>query len=122
MTEIPLLEETPLTNPEALQELKKVIERLQVQGAPIPLLLTRTYEYLKRFSKIPYEKVGEVKEFLKSKGLREESIIMIINICPKNLDELRPLLELEEKTVETQVAEEIVNYLDNYCVEKPGPG
>ncbi|WP_448578725.1 RNA polymerase Rpb4 [Thermosphaera sp.] len=120
MSEIPLLEEKPLTNPEALYELKKVTDRLQAQGVPIPLLLTRTYEYLKRFSKIPYEKVGEVKEFLRSKGLSEESIIMIVNICPKTVDELRPLLELEEKTLETPVAEEIVNFVSQYCVENTG--
>jgi DNA-directed RNA polymerase subunit F len=115
LSEIPLLEEKPLTNPEALNELKKVIDRLQAQGAPI-----RTYDYLKRFSKIPYERVGEVKEFLRSKGLREESIIMIVNICPKTVDELRPLLELEDKTLETSVAEEISNFMSQYCVEKTG--
>ncbi|MFZ8792228.1 MAG: RNA polymerase Rpb4 [Thermosphaera aggregans] len=120
MSEIPLLEEKPLTNPEALNELKKVIDRLQAQGAPIPLLLTRTYDYLKRFSKIPYERVGEVKEFLRSKDLREESIIMIVNMCPKTVDELRPLLELEDKTLETSVAEEILNFMSQYCVEKTG--
>jgi DNA-directed RNA polymerase subunit F len=120
LSEIPLLEEKPLTNPEALNELKKVIDRLQAQGAPIPLLLTRTYDYLKRFSKIPYERVGGVKEFLRSKGLREESIIMIVNICPKTVDELRPLLELEDKTLETSVAEEISNFMSQYCVEKTG--
>ncbi|MEM1864498.1 MAG: hypothetical protein QXN10_06340 [Desulfurococcaceae archaeon] len=41
---------------------------------------------------------------------------MIINICPMDIDELRSLMEFEEKVYEESVLNEIVNYLKNYCV------
>ncbi len=42
---------------------------------------------------------------------------MIINICPKTVDEIRPLLELEEKVIETETVEELVEAVKPYCKE-----
>ncbi|MEM3926734.1 MAG: RNA polymerase Rpb4 [Desulfurococcaceae archaeon] len=105
-----------ISNSEAYYYLKNAIEKIREETGSVPLIMSRVLEYLKEFSKIPFEDVEKVKKYLVSKGLKAETIVMIINICPMDIDELRSLMEFEEKVYEESVLNEIVNYLKNYCV------
>lgn len=110
-----VIETRLLSNPEALKQLTKAYERIVGKEASAPFMISRTLEYLKRFSKVEPEKVEELRGLLENYGLREESIVMLINICPETVDEARVLLEYEEKFIESKVVEEIVEKLKQYC-------
>lgn len=113
--DVEIIEEKHLTNPEAYALLKKALERILKSEATLPPLLAKTLEYLKKFSKTSPEAAAALREKLAVYGLKEETIVMIVNICPETLDELRPLLELEEKFIETEKATEILNIVREYC-------
>jgi DNA-directed RNA polymerase subunit F len=107
-----------ITNSEALKILEEYHKHEKETTGTVSLLVQRVLDYLRKFSKIPPEKVEELREKLVSMGLKEESIIMIMNVCPGTIDELRTLLVLEEKVLESEQLEKIVNLLKEYCVEK----
>lgn len=111
-------EETLLSNPEALMLLSKVAKRIQEKEGSLNFMLLRTLEYLRKFSKVDPEQVSELRSKLEKYGIKQESVVMLINICPKTIDEARLILEIEERILETQVVEEIVNTLKQYCREK----
>jgi len=53
-----------------------------------------SYDYLKKFDKLTPKKVEELTEKLKEvKKLRERQTIAIVNILPKDKDDLRLVLE-----------------------------
>lgn len=111
-------DETLLSNPEALMLISKVAKRIQEKEGSLNFILLRTLEYLKKFSKVDPERVAELRSKLEKHGLKQESIIMLINICPQTVDEARLLLELEERVLDTELVEEIVNTLKQFCREK----
>lgn len=104
-----------VSNPEALAYLKMYEDELRETVGTISPTVSRVIEYLSKFSKIRVDKAPELREILESKGFKPETIVMIMNICPKTLDELRPLLELENKVYETSFLEEVLGLLGNYC-------
>ncbi|MEM2024943.1 MAG: RNA polymerase Rpb4 [Desulfurococcaceae archaeon] len=107
-----------LSNTEALNYLREYSERLRRETGTTSLLSSRVLEYLSKFSKLPAEKTNEFREKLNELGLKEGTAVMVMNICPKNLDELRPLLILEEKTPEPAVLDKIVELTKEYCLER----
>jgi len=112
-----ILETRLLSNPEAYGLLKKAVDKILEKEPSVIHLVQKTLDYLKKFSKMDPESATAVRGLLEKYGLKEETIVMIINICPKTVDELRSLLELEERFIETETAEEIVGTLKNYCRE-----
>jgi DNA-directed RNA polymerase subunit F len=84
-----ILKETLITNAEAkeiLKERKKETELGYEQKNAL--------EYLKKYDKLTPKKAKELMEKLKEiKKLREKQIITIVNILPKDRDDLRLLLE-----------------------------
>jgi len=106
-----------ISNAEALKYLKEYSEIEKSRTGTIPLLLQRVIDYLQRFNKVSLEKATELQEKLSSLGLKEKTIIMIMNTCPKTRDELRPLLVFEEKILETEQLDKIINLLSEYCIE-----
>lgn len=104
-----------ISNPEALSYLKNYEEELRSTMGTISPTVSRVIEYLSRFSKISPDKAFELREKLESKGFKQETIVMIMNICPRTLDELRPLLELEDKVYETAFLEDVLGLLNEYC-------
>ncbi|MEM4481738.1 MAG: RNA polymerase Rpb4 [Desulfurococcaceae archaeon] len=107
-----------LSNTEALNYLREYSERLRRETGTTSLLSSRVLEYLSKFSKLPAEKTNEFREKLNELGLKEGTVVMIMNICPKNLDELRPLLILEEKTPEPAVLDKVIDLAKEYCLER----
>ncbi|MEM0000958.1 MAG: RNA polymerase Rpb4 family protein [Desulfurococcaceae archaeon] len=106
-----------ISNSEALKYLKEYSERERSKTGTVPLLVQRVIEYLYKFVKIPPEKAEELREKLSSLNLKEETIVMLMNICPQSHDEIRPLLVLEEKVLEAEQLDRIANLLKEYCTE-----
>ncbi|MCD6195763.1 MAG: DNA-directed RNA polymerase subunit F [Thermoprotei archaeon] len=116
--DIEILEEKHLSNPEAYKLLKKAVDQIREKEGSISILLSKTLHYLSEFSKMDPESAEALRKVLEKYDLKEETIIMIINICPTTLDELRTLFELEEKIIETDTANEILETLKSYCKNK----
>ncbi|MGC9121722.1 MAG: DNA-directed RNA polymerase subunit F [Thermogladius sp.] len=112
-----VVEQKVLSNPEAAILLKDVIERIKSKEGSISPFLAKTLNYLSKHSKLK-EDVGveAVKSFLKGLGYKDETIVMIINLCPKTVDDLRILLDYEERYVEESVLNETVEYMKNVCL------
>ena len=55
---------------------------------------------------------------LKSYGLKEVTISMILNILPQSVDELRTLLVFEEKVPDENILKEIVEKISQQCSKK----
>jgi len=84
-----IVKETLITNTKAkeiLKERKKEIEFGYEQK--------NAYDYLRKYDNLTPKKVKDLAEKLKEiKKLRERQIIAIVNILPKDKDDLRLLLE-----------------------------
>ena len=94
---------------------KKILEAVSelVQENPI---VARTYEYLSRFSKCDAEKAERaVKRLIEELGLSEIVAVNIVNILPQTIHEVRPLLELEPRTLTPEEVEKIVEILKEEC-------
>jgi len=113
--DIKVLEEKLLSNAEAYRLLKKAVDRIMESEGSIPMLLSKTLDYLSNFSKIDPESAPALRSVLEKYGLKQESVIMIMNICPENVDELRQILSLEEKVFETETLNEILETIKPYC-------
>jgi DNA-directed RNA polymerase subunit F len=55
-----------------------------------------TYEYLKNTTKLTKANAEKLKKELEEFGLKEQSLINIVNIVPKNEDVLKLILKKEE--------------------------
>jgi DNA-directed RNA polymerase subunit F len=106
-----------LSNAEALKILKEHSEREREKTGAVSLLVQRVLEYLYKFNKVQVEKAEEFAEKLVAIGLREESIVMIMNMCPRSVDELLTLLVYEERVPEKEQLERILGIVSEYCVE-----
>jgi DNA-directed RNA polymerase subunit F len=106
-----------LSNAEALKILKEHSEREREKTGAVPLLVQRVLEYLYKFNKVQVEKAEEFAEKLVAIGLREESIVMIMNMCPRSIDELLTLLVYEERVPEKEQLGRILGIVSEYCVE-----
>ncbi|ABN69877.1 DNA-directed RNA polymerase, subunit F [Staphylothermus marinus F1] len=115
--DVEILEEKLLSNPEAYKLLKKAVDKIQEREGSVSMLLSKTLHYLSEFSKMEPESSEALRNVLKNMDLKDETIIMIINICPQTLDELRILFELEEKVIDTETAQQILETIKPYCKE-----
>jgi DNA-directed RNA polymerase subunit F len=117
--DVEVLEEKQLSNSEAYLILKKIVSKIQEKEESVPPLLMKTLNYLSKFTeKINPEAASSLRKTLEQYGLKPETIIMIMNICPQTLDELRILLVLEEKVIDTDTANEILGHVKTYCTSK----
>ena len=116
--EVEILNEEHLSNPEALKILKKIVGIIEEKEGSVSPLLVKTLQYLSISSKMEPEVAAALKKKLRNFGLKEETIIMLINICPQTIDETRILLELEEKVFETDEVQEILETVKPYCKEE----
>jgi DNA-directed RNA polymerase subunit F len=105
-----------ISNPEALQILKELSEKERERFGEVSFIVQRVLEYLHKFNKVPIERAREFREKLESMGLKEDSIVMIMNICPRTIDELLILLVNEERSLEKERLEEILKLVNEYCI------
>jgi len=111
-----IIEQKMLSNPEAAELLRGVVENIKSREGNVSPLLAKTLNYLEKHSKVKGgESVQSARMFLKGLGFKDETIVMILNICPKTIEELRILLDYEERYVEENVLKETLEYLKNVC-------
>ncbi len=72
--DLEIVEERYLTNAEAYEMLKKAIDRIMKKEGSIPHFLSKTLEYLKKFSKVEPESAKALRQVLEKYGLREETL------------------------------------------------
>ncbi len=116
--EVEVLNEEHLSNPEALKILKKIVGIIEEKEGSVSPLLVKTLRYLSISSKMEPDVAIALKKKLRNYGLKDETIIMLINICPQTIDETRILLELEDKVFETDEVQEILETVKPYCKEE----
>jgi len=91
----------------------KIIEDLKSKGIELDSLSIRVSEYLHKFTKC--DKGEELVKALIEKGLNEITSVMIANIVPKNIDELRSLLNFETQTFNEEKLNEILALVNSFC-------
>ncbi len=112
-----VVEEAHVPNPIAKSMLEKYLKELQAAGLPASVLAHETLEYLRKFSKVSSEEAEELLNELSSFNLRNESKVMIINICPQTIEELRALLILEDKVFDANELENILSLISKHCLK-----
>jgi len=112
-----ILEEKHIPNPIAKELLEKVVRVLEISGYTPTMLIHKTLDYLRKYSKMSSDRANALDKELQAFNLKPETRVMIINICPETLDELRTLLVLEERIIETEEAEKILDIARKYCFE-----
>lgn len=103
-----------VSNIEALKLLLEYGEKIREKTGTVPLLVQRVLEYLRKFSRVSIEQSEEFRGKLSSLGLRDETVVMIMNICPKTIDELRTLIIPGEKISERELSD-LLNTVNQYC-------
>ncbi len=86
------ISETPL----ALADVKAAVDMLQKRDQELNFLSNKTKEYLEQFSPLPEKKREELYTKLAALNLtrlKEEHFCKIIDFLPKNLDELKVVLQ-----------------------------
>ena len=116
--DIEILSEKHITNVEAYEILKKIIKKIEEHEGAVPPLLLKTLNYLSHAKKLDPEAASSLKRTLEKYNLKPETIIMIVNICPETVDELRILFEPEERFIDTETTNEILQTVKTYCQQE----
>jgi len=95
----------------ALPQVKKVLEALGEEN--LDQFQRRTFDYVKKFSKLDAEAAERLLEKLvKEFNLDEAEAVQIVNSMPENIDELRIFLAGGRKIIETAKLDAIVSLLN----------
>ena len=105
-----IVKETPITNTKAreiLKERKKEIELGYEQK--------NAYDYLKKYDKLTSKKSKELfDKFKEIKKLRERQIIAIVNIMPRDKDDLRLILEKDYNLLTEEEKTNILEIINKF--------
>lgn len=105
-----VLEKADLTIPEALEILRK-----RASEGGLSELQTRALAYLETFAKCSADNARKLVQELVERGVGREYAIMIVNIVPQTVDELRTILAGSGKTYTTEELSEIAELVAKYC-------
>lgn len=90
---------------------KDILER-RIKENEVLDIQRKTLNYLTKISKCkPNIALRLVSELCKRFGLRRETSVMIVNIMPSTVDELRTIVSIEEKTFTTEELNEILKVI-----------
>jgi len=108
--EVKSYEDIPLAVARAILERRiKEEEALDIQR--------KTLNYLIKFSKCKPDIAAKVvSELCEKFGLKRETSVMIVNILPSTIDELRTIVSIEEKAFTTEELNEILKIISK-CKE-----
>ena len=96
-----------VSNPEAR---KIVNEKLNEETAG--LLVRRTLDYLNQATKCFEDVAGEVRRELVGLGISEEGAIVLVNVVPRELVELRSLLPPGDQKLDEDVLKKALEVLE----------
>jgi DNA-directed RNA polymerase subunit F len=94
---------------------KRILDETAALAEGNPLV-QRTYEYLTRFSKCdPDSAERAVRRLIEEVGLSELVAVNLVNIVPESVHEVRSIVEMESKVLETSKIEKILSILREEC-------
>jgi len=109
---IKVLKERDIT----LVEVKKILEEKSKEEG-LTIIEQATLEYVRKFSKLPYEQALKLIEELKKYGISETGSIQVVNIVPETVEELRTILMKEEVELTPETLKEIIELINSYRKE-----
>lgn len=94
-------------------EVVKLLKKLVDSGEGVSSMMMRVYEYVTRMNKC--DRGDEIVSKLIDMGFKEVTAVMLVNNCPKSLDEVRVMLNFEDRTPDTDVLEKVLEILGSCC-------
>jgi len=91
----------------------KLIKKLIDENVELDQLTMRVYEYVNKFNKC--KEAEKLADELKNLGFLEITSVMIANIVPKTLDELRALMNFEAEIPPKEKLEEVLELVKSIC-------
>jgi DNA-directed RNA polymerase subunit F len=97
-------------------EAKELIEK-RIQEGLTTIHHDRVYQYLDTFAMLPADKARElVNELMQNTGVDEEVAVVVANICPLTLGEVRSILEMRrEVKYDEDTVKKILETVKKYC-------
>ena len=108
-----IIEEKPIT----LVEVKKDVKKIEKRDEELNYLTGRTKDYVDHFVKLTQKKETELIEKLNSLNLtrlKEEHIVKIVDFLPKNVEDLRVVLQAYPLSLPKKDEELIVNAVKEF--------
>jgi len=91
----------------------KLIKELIEKNVELDQLTMRVNEYVNKFNKC--RNAEELVNELKNLGLLEITSVMVANVAPKTLDELKSLMNFEPNVPSEDKLEEIIELIKRKC-------
>jgi len=105
------------SKPLPLAEVREIIKGRLKEGEGLDIQRT-TLSYLERFVKCNSEVANEILRTLKEKfNLSDEICVMLVNIVPQTVEEVRTILATEEITLTTDEINKIIEILAK-CIKE----
>jgi|Deesub1362A_J573_1020465.scaffolds.fasta_scaffold00454_9 DNA-directed RNA polymerase subunit F len=117
MTFKEVLEEEPLTIPEAKAILEKAVEERKKVNEELAYETRRAIEHVNLFAKLSEEKAEALLKELIDHGIKKKEIaIKIVDLMPMTIDELRAIYAKERFSLTTEELEEILDVVRNHII------
>jgi DNA-directed RNA polymerase subunit F len=109
MANLEIVNEYPLS----MQELKEKLDQIKKRDKDLNPRGIKTYDYITRFLKKDSKKLKDSLNKLGILRLKDKHINKIIDIFPKNIDELKAILSGENLTLKQEDLTKIVETMKN---------
>lgn len=114
MTEISIIEEKPIS----MAEVKDYLDDVKKTKKELNFRENKSLVYINTFAKIKPKDAEELRKGLEKLDitrLKEKYIVKIIDLLPKNLDELKMILSGEEVTLKSEDLNKIIEIVKKYA-------
>ena len=112
-----LIAERPIT----MVELAEDLEKLEKDEKELNFRSNKTKTYLSHFAKISFKDVKEITKKIKKleiPRLKDRQIVKVIDILPKDIDDLRMVFVGEITTVNDENMKKILDVVKDYAKKK----
>ncbi len=96
-------------------EVEKILRSLLDKGIKLDQLAIRVLEYVTKFNKC--ERAEELVKRLTALGLKEITAVMISNVVPQTIDELKSLMNFEGEMPSEDKLNEILSIVKELCAK-----
>ncbi len=100
---------------------KGILARRLGEDKEVSPMLESTYHYLTLFSKCGEGEAAEAYRKLREDfNLKDITAAMLVSIMPETIDEVRIMLDFEDRLLETEEIEKILEVLHTTCMSGEG--
>lgn len=113
MANLTVIEETPIT----LAELKTKVESIQIGGKEPSFRINKVKEYLAQSTRLNLKDALELKKKLQELDIpriKEKQIVKIVDLLPRDMDELRMVFAGENTTISQENMQKILDVVKDY--------